>query len=634
VRRFFKSHYLWCAFFCFGTVPDASADEKADEEIFAKVMSRLLASDLAAREYPSKYTWPPQYKIMPKSEKMINAFATASPLMGATVDEKSKKIHPMVMATRGLLHEVIKGDENSLAVIMGHELAHLSKDHVGKMREDTPLVALAFNRDQEIEADLDGLRYAVAAGYPYRTGVASAYGAMRKLDRGATSFEGLSQTHPTWEDRLVYLDRNQAKLWSAMSAFQNGFLFSNLEQYLAAQQCFKAVVAEFPECYEGWANLGNSLLMQYCDSLDADDLRSYGLGPIAAVGFYARPESLEAKVRGIDEKLWKEAVRALDKAVALKADQTLPRASLGLAYLLHPDGKQVKKATQYFKEALEGMDKDPEMKKNPAAKASVLVNAAVADSARGDQEAARAKLKTVDSLLKTNRISFAVEDAYLANSALLETKSPNQDAKDKACKIWETYLKNVGPDSAWWPIACDHYDKLAKEAKHTALPRDQLKQAAGPTLLRLVVSISIGTKVITLSEPAKEAVARLGKDPVAQPLFPGSKIMRWHSADSGIDVLAKDKVLAIFLTSAKAPPVSVRAIGVGSKARELRVGMAEKEAKEILKDQRAEKGTRSIADTKTEFHFYPALGLGIRFASDKIEELAIAQIPRRSFFGN
>src|SRR5439155_4829708 len=134
--------------------------------------------------------------------RIVNAFAPASPVLGASLDESSGKVRPIVMVTEGMLREVIKGDENSLAIIMGHELAHLSKDHVGTQKGDIPLVALAFGREQEIEADLSGLRFALAAGYPYRSGVASAISAMRKQER-ATSFEGLSQTHPSWTDRLA-----------------------------------------------------------------------------------------------------------------------------------------------------------------------------------------------------------------------------------------------------------------------------------------------------------------------------------------------------------------------------------------------------------------------------------------------
>ena len=42
--------------------------------------------------------------------------------------------------------------------------------------------------------------------------------------------------------------------------------------------------------------------------------------------------------------------------------------------------------------------------------------------------------------------------------------------------------------------------------------------------------------------------------------------------------------------------------------------------------------TLTLTDAKVSFFFYPELGLGIRFASGRVEELAVAQIPRRSVF--
>jgi hypothetical protein len=371
--------------------------------------------------------------------------------------------------------------------------------------------------------------------------------------------------------------------------------------------------------------------MQYCDGLDADDLRQSGIGPIAAGGFYVRPTSLESKVRGTDEKLWREAVKSLNKAVTLKPELALPRASLGVAYLVDPDGKQAKKASQYFKEALERLDKDSEAKLNPLATAAVWLNSGVADAARGDLAAAKERFQKVDKMLGKGFFSMALEDALLYNQALLEAKSPDKDKKRAACSMFETYLIDACPDSTWWPLGYNHYVKLAKETDYKAKPRADLAKRRGPSQMRLLVSVPVGAESITLAEPAREAVARLGKDVVEQPLFPGSKIARWRSSERGIDVLAKDKVLAIFLTSAKAPPVTIRAGGVASKGRELRVGMTEKDAEEILKGQHAEKGKQVVADAKIDFRFFPELGLGVRFEDKRVEELVIAQVPRRSF---
>jgi len=611
----------------------AQADEAEDAKLFKKVMNRLLKNDLFVKEYPDKFVYPPKAFIKPNSAKEMNAYASAAKVHGAEIDEKTDKNRPVVMITQGLMEKVIKGDENSLAVIMGHELAHLTKDHVASHRKgETTLVILAFGRDDEIEADLDGMRYAIAAGYPYKKGVSKAIREMR-INTKYSSFEGLSSTHPSWEERLMFLDREQAKLWAAMSAFQNGFVFLEMEQYLSAQQCFKAVTSEFPDCHEAWANLGYARLMLYCDGLDTDDLKRYGIGQIVTGGFYSRPESLEAKVRGTDEKLWKEAVKALEKALALQSDLVLPRASLGIAYLVHPEGKNVKKAKKYFAEGLDRLQKDPEVKKNPQGLVALLVNAGVADLAGGDVEEAGRKFRAADDLTSNQPLSAAVrtmEDAILYNLAFAMARSAQAEEKGQACRMLETYLRRTSPDSSWWPIAYLQYAKLGKELDLKIQTRVNFYRKVKPQDLRVITSVSVGKDVITLSEPAKNVIDRLGKDAgEAMPLFPDSKIVRWRFLDRGVDLLAKDKVLAIFLTSKKAPPVNLQQLGVAGDVRQLKVGMSEAIAKDILKDQRTEGNLRYIADTKTAYHFYPQLGLGVRYDNARVAEIAIAQVPRR-----
>src|SRR5262249_16763497 len=149
--------------------------------------------------------------------------------------------------------------------------------------------------------------------------------------------------------RLVLLDREQATIWKAMSAFHDGVYFLVSEQYISAERCYRGVTKEFPGCYEAWANLGYALLMQYCDALEEDDLRPFNLGQLLVGGFYRRRESLP--IRGVDEELWWDAVGALREALRLKPDLVLARANLGVAYLVRPAGKDVRTATQFLKEA-------------------------------------------------------------------------------------------------------------------------------------------------------------------------------------------------------------------------------------------------------------------------------------------
>ena len=84
--------------------------------------------------------------------------------------------------------------------------------------------------------------------------------------------------------------------------------------------------------------------------------------------------------------------------------------------------------------------------------------------------------------------------------------------------------------------------------------------------------------------------------------------------DHGIDLLAKDKVLAIFLTSKRAPSIKLRPVGLASEGEDLKVGMSEESARAILKDQLCDRGQRGVVDAGTTYHSYPLLGLAVRYS--------------------
>ena len=97
--------------------------------------------------------------------------------------------------------------------------------------------------------------------------------------------------------------------------------------------------------------LGYSLLMQYADKLTTDDLRSLEIGQVVAGAFYSRPAWLSGKVRGVDAKLWGEAVAALNEAARLNPGLALVQANLGVAYLLRPTGKDTPRAIAHLEQA-------------------------------------------------------------------------------------------------------------------------------------------------------------------------------------------------------------------------------------------------------------------------------------------
>jgi tetratricopeptide (TPR) repeat protein len=593
----------------------------AQRTLFKEVLERLLATDRVRKNYPAEYVWPPRVYIQPHSAKIDNAFAGVYDR-----DRATGKWRVRAVITEGYLNKVVQEDPDRLAAVMGHELAHVTRRHIRNVIV-RDLAGLSLSRDQEIEADLEGAQIAVAAGYSYRRGVRAAVRAFQLY--GYSNFEGVRSTHPAWVERLALLDREQAKLWRAMAAFQNGHFFLHAEQYEAAERCFAHVVEEFPDCAEAWANLGYARLMQYCDELDTQDLRGYGIAQFAAGGFYARPEGMGG-LRG-DGRKWHQAVRALETALLRDGKVVLARANLGLAYLVHPDGKaHAAEALEYFRAAA----KDGGKGLTGLSEAAFLVNYGVAELAAGRREEAAARWRLARKALPPQGPALRGQLlwALLYNEAALDAAG-DRDARARALRGLEEYLGLASPDSTWWALAHEQYLKLAGELGVTPLTRQQLANRLGGRPLRVVASVELAPgKLLTVGDRAAAALKLLGQGAGAGvPVYPRARARRYVGVAPDVDLLADHLVLAIFLTGDKAPPVTVQARGPGAARRQLRVGMSLRELREALKDQAPADGDGYyVVDPGVRYVFWPALGLGVRLDEDRVVEIAVTQVARQS----
>ncbi len=598
-----------------------------------EVSKRLLA----VADPPAGLAWPPTFTVV--EEDAINAFASAR----LEFDDKEKgekrfKVRPFVVIFSGMMSQIIKtekdpdpaGAADRLAYILGHELSHITLKHITPPRDQkTEFTRLVFSRDQEIAADVTGAELALKAGYSIRKGMETIR-RMQKLGLEYSSFEGLNAGHPSWNDRLAHLGRDQAKLWKTMSAFHNGTYFMMCEQYVAAEACFRRVTAEFPKCHEAWTNLGYALLMQYCDGLDTNDLRQFQLGQIIVGGFYRRPQSLEPPTRGRDEKLWEEAVAALQKSLALKPDQLLAQADLGIAYLVHPSGKpDLKKAQSYLQDAANRAAKDDTLE--PWMRATILVNAGVADLAGQRTEECARRFEQGEQLGRrsfTGGRQLAVAPGFglalLYNQALLLAGSPDKPKRAKALEHFETYLVVANPASAWWSLAYERYTALCKEQGKTPTPKKELASDT-KARYRMLTSLKLASgTVLTLSEPLTAAVRSLGE---SVPVAARTKLTRVRYPQHGVEVLATDTILAICLLGPKAPPVPLQSRGAGAPTQSLVIGMARADLDKMLGDQLYD--FRALDDPNQTYRFYGALGPGVRLEKDTVAELVIAQLPRR-----
>lgn len=599
---------------CF-CVPAVAEVSEADHALAEQVFQQLLA----ASPTPSHMLWPPALEIVDKEE--INAFATLR-------KKKDGTEYPVVVCYSGLIHQDVEGNPDRLAYVLGHELSHHILGHTKGAAGETEFLKATFSRDQEIAADHAGMALALRANYSYRGGLAAI---RRMIDLGLnySSFEGLAADHPSWLDRIALLDKEQAGLWRAMSSFDNGVYFLLVQDYPVAERAFRQVTKDFPGSYEAWANLGYALLMQYADSLDTEDLRRFDVGQIVVGGFYRRPQSLENKVRGVNEEMWWDAVGALREATRLKPDLSLPKANLGIAYLFRPAGKDPGRAAQLLEEAASSAQSDPSL--DPVSRLTEQLNLAVAFAAQGNTDKAMVTFHSVELSLKQASVNSlpgysSVSNALIYNRAFLMAQSADAQRQRLAIGELEVYLGHTASSLAWWPLAYQRYVSLCKQFDTTPKSEASLLSQT-PLRFRPIGALETKNAHVALGESLGEVRKRLGAIGVSSPLVKGTNLVQVDYFDRGIKLMATDQVLAIVLSGANAPPLSIREMGLGPAVAQLKVGMTNADLDRILGD--ADYDFRQLADPNQNYRFYSDLGIAVLVKNGSVVELVIAQLPKR-----
>jgi hypothetical protein len=607
----------------------AQQSEQQGNALVEQVFAKLLAVPAADRPAIHFDAWPPKAQIIdPARESSLaesagsyNAFAYAPNCI------------PQVRITEGLMNDVVQGDSDRLALILGHELGHLLLGHTQCARgtDKSPVVEAAFTRDQEFAADHKGIELALAAGYSARKG----YQGFERLAQISdySSFEALTKNHPSWAERLARLDTAQAELWRSMSAFQDGVYFLESENYPDAERCFRSVVTEFPEADDAWANRGYARLMEFADNLTTGDLRSFGIDQVVVGAFYSRPAWLSGKARGIDDKAWQEAVSALSEAGRLNQNLALAKANLGVAYLLDPAGKDTQRAIALLEAAVSLLRKDQSLaaqaESDPRSPIiAVANNLAVAYSAADRFHDASALLESISKMgFRRSATGFLQSQALIYNYAMLIARMSDLKAHREAQTLFEEYLENSSKSSSWWPMAYERYAALSKELGISAKTQDQLQRSIEHTF-RQVSSVDVGGgHVIALGQ-------KLGDIPQSErwqevTTVNGTALKRLRSPENGLDVLAdSDRIVAIYLRDSSGPTLSIRRIGMDAHTDQLRVGMTATDVDKILGGQPYR--FESLTDTWTPYRFYPYLGIAMTTGANQlITELVIVQTTRQ-----
>jgi hypothetical protein len=594
----------------------AAPPTAAEKALLQKVADRLLA---VADPVP-ELAWPPDIAFEDKDT--INAYARVARNMDG-------KPQPLVRIHTGMMTGVIERDPDRLALIVGHELGHVLHKHIlgNERQERTPFLHNTFTRNQEVEADRTGVELMLKAGFSFRKGV-RAIKKMQAMGLEYSSFEGLGVDHPSWNDRMARVDKEQAQYWKAMGAFSNGVWFLTAEQYQNAESCFLAVTSEFPECYEAWVNLGFARLMMYCDKLSIDNLRDYDIGQVLVGGFFPRADSI---IRNTDERIWNEAVDALRQALRIKPDLVLAKADLGMAYLVHPQGRQagIGEAARLMQEAADAAAHDTTL--DPLAHATLLVNLGVTNLAAGRTREGLAQLDQGEEKGKAlagrggdRRANAALTSTLLYNRAAQLAVAKDPSSREQAFGMFETYLKSSSQLSLWWPLAYDRYVALGQSLNKAVRSKDQFKTDR-PEGVRLVTGVKLRSGAeVKLGEDVEDVVKRLGKGKETV-VIPGGGLKRLRYDLDHVELLVTEVVLAIRLPDAESPSLPLRGSGLGAAtAADLHVGMPAEEVLRVLGPD-ADFGELAVADVF--YRFYRDVGIAVRLSKGKVVEMVVTPAP-------
>lgn len=626
-----KLNYLTLLFLLVALNNVFGQTKQSDEDLLNTVSKQLLA---VVTKTPAERDWPPKFKIEPTSD--LNAWAQFNP------DNENGYL---IVVTSTMFDKVIQSKPDRLAYILAHELNHILCGHLDaavtpELKGTKNVIKAAYDRAQEKEADIEGLKLTLKAGFS-KKGALSAFTTIRELG-DYTPIEALSFDHPSWTERLAYVDEAQTALWRSMSAFENGVYFLFFENYEAAIACFEKVRNEFPACYEAAANLGYAYLMMYFDAFDYSDIKDYNIGQIVIGGFYRRPASLEARTRGVNENMWWDAVGYLKEALRINPNLSLVKANLGIAYLLHPQRTGVGESEKYLSEAIQLIEKDQTL--DPTLKATVYLNAGVTDLAMNNIQLAIAKLDQANKYSQesaykgfayqgTTFLTAAVcysnsliENAITFNKIIIGLKghADNKTEKELTAEIYN-YLCSSNPASIWWTYAYELYSSLCMKINQQPKTKETIIKNIA-IRYKPVRSISLSKPKITIypSQKISEVKKALGEGEII-PINKERKINKYLYSKYGLEIVGSEEVIAINLISQSAPKITI--FGVDNSKTVIPIGTTKDDLKKTLKGIFPD--DLRIPWKEKVYSFYPDIGLAFAYQQDLVSEIIIIQPPRK-----
>jgi predicted Zn-dependent protease len=531
----------------------------------------------------------------------VNAYANAY------FDPNDKKKQPQAqMTVHRKLITFLGGEIRLLRAVVSHEIAHLSKGHLGKnmSSKDADLI---FIRQQEYEADVVGAAALEQFGYSKKDMIDM----LQKLgaeSRNAPDARNLMGDHADCDRRALNVDKSNIVLRSMVS-FTNGEAYFDVRSYLPAMQEFDKAAEKAPTFYEARYNSALAATVYYWDKV-ADAVRG---------GWYIPdfgPSLIRAGTGGkatiiVDEdrKNFRQATDKLATLIALDPKRQETLELQGLLLVLEPDGNatSITAGTKILESALKSAV-------IPGSQLRIANNLAI-----GYQRAGNVG-KAVDVMLAEQNKTTKFNTFLAANLGQQDLPESAAASASKAEAVLYTFLSRSSSAVMGYSKALSTYNKLC--AKYKLKPRE-IKEK-GISLCR-AFGVVIDGKTISLLSDASESVVAFGapeKGGFFDENYKGFKQFEWKDGKLNIivekgpaDTLDILRVTSYYPGSyVELKPLDTRISG----SFKIFVGMTKAQFGEILNvDGGVSRNLIRLSEVE-DWLYYPGLLMGVLIKDNKV----------------
>ena len=501
--------------------------------------------------------------------------------------------------------------------VVAHELAHLSKQHLGKGYKPKDL-DLIFTRQQEYDADATGAIALEKAGFKKQDMVDM----LLKLGESSAAWPGSEKIlgdHADTARRASAVSTNNLVLRS-MVAYTDGEAYLDARKYDLAMRAYDRAAADAPTFYECKYSGALAALLNYYGGIAENIVEPWYLPDFGPTLMFPSPLGKSPSISEGDRMNYAVAMAHIKLAYDMRPTAYHSLELQGLAFVLDPDGKP-----ENLQEGIKSLNNAMTKATTDAQKLRTANNLALGYQRSGDIN------KAMRTMLDAQRNSTTYNSFLAAN---LGQQVPGDEFKADAPKaeaVIYSYLTRSSSAAKGYEKALATYKSLC--TKYNLKPRE-IKDV--PIYLCNVLSLTEKGKTVKILDKIEDLVALFGKPQNAYRYsedYNGMKEFVWDSGKFSVitdarsldgDILSE--VLRITSYSAGSSfEIMSKDLTVSSKFR-VTVGMSVKDFSSFLDIKGGEARSLVKAGAIEDWTYFAGLNMGVLVKDDKIVGITVAPV--------